>query len=211
MSIADMRKSYGQRSLERADLADDPVEQFRRWLSEAVDEGMIEPNAASLATADTAGRVSVRMVLLKDVSEAGFSFFTNLQSRKGRDLAENPSTALCFWWDQLERQVRIEGRAEVMSREESAAYFEQRPYASQLGAWASYQSQPIEHRDILERRFDALRDRYPEGRVPLPDFWGGYRIRPEALEFWQGRSSRLHDRFRYFRDGASWMVERLSP
>lgn len=211
MSIADMRKSYGRRALERGDLADDPVAQFRRWLGEAVDEGMIEPNAASLATADAAGRVSARMVLLKDVSEEGFSFFTNLQSRKGRDLAENPAAALCFWWDRLERQVRVEGRAEPMSREESAAYFEQRPYASQLGAWASYQSQPIESRRVLERRFEELRERYPEGGVPLPDFWGGYRILPATLEFWQGRSGRLHDRFRYRRQADGWAIERLSP
>lgn len=211
MSIADMRQSYGRRTLDRTDLSDDPIDQFAAWLDEAVRAGMIEPNAASLATADARGRVSVRMVLLKDVREAGFVFFTNSQSRKGLDLAENPSAALCFWWDRLERQVRIEGEATPISREASAAYFAKRPYGSQLGAWASYQSQPIEHRDVLEKRYAELEARYGEGEVPLPDFWGGYLIDAAAIEFWQGRAGRLHDRFRYCREDATWTVERLSP
>lgn len=211
MSIADMRQSYGRETLDRTDLGADPVAQFAAWLDEAVAAQQIEPNAASLATADASGRVSARMVLLKDVRENGFVFFTNHQSRKGRDLAENPRAALCFWWDRLERQVRIEGVAERISREESAAYFAQRPYASQLGAWASYQSQPIAERDVLDARFASLRVRWPEGTVPLPDFWGGYRIEPDAIEFWQGRQGRLHDRFRYRRDGSEWRIDRLAP
>lgn len=211
MSIADMRQSYGRRELDRADLSDDPFTQFVAWLDEAVAAGMIEPNAASLATADADGGVSARMVLLKDVRTDGFVFFTNSQSRKGRDLAENRSAALCFWWDRLERQVRIEGDAAPISREASAAYFAKRPYASQLGAWASYQSQPIESRALLEERFAELQERYAEGEVPLPDFWGGYRIEPASIEFWQGRAGRLHDRFVYRRDRDRWTISRLSP
>ena len=206
-----MRRSYGRRALERDDLADDPVDQFATWLGDAVDAGSIEPNAAALATADGAGRVSVRMVLLKDVHANGFVFYTNVQSRKAGDMAENPRAALCFWWDRLERQVRVEGATERVPRAEAEAYFARRPYASQLGAWASRQSQPIPDRGMLEETFARLGERFPEGAVPLPDFWGGYRLEPDAVEFWQGREGRLHDRFRYRRHDDGWRVERLSP
>ena len=211
MSIADMRTSYGRRSLEPSELSGDPLEQFRTWLDEAVAAEQIEANAAALGTADGRGRVAVRMVLLKDIRPEGFVFYTNYQSRKGRDLDENPHASLCFWWDRLERQVRIDGRASKLSRDDAAAYFAQRPYPSQLGAWASYQSQPIERREVLETRFDELAERYPQGDVPVPDFWGGYVIEPDEIEFWQGRAGRLHDRFRYHRDRGTWTIERLSP
>lgn len=211
MSIADMRQPYGQRTLDRSELSDDPHEQFRVWLQEAVAAGQLEANAAALGTADAHGRVGVRMVLLKEVRDDGFVFYTNFQSRKGRDLAENPHASLCFWWDRLERQVRIDGRARKLPRADAAAYFAQRPYPSQLAAWASYQSQPIEGRGVLETRFEELAERYPRGAVPVPDYWGGYLIEPDEIEFWQGRAGRLHDRFRFRRARGAWDVERLSP
>lgn len=212
MSLADLRKSYGQGALEPADLDPDPIRQFQRWLEQALASGMLEPSAMNLATADALGRPSARMVLLKGVGADGFVFYSNYASRKGRELAVNPYAALTFYWDALERQVRVEGRVSRLSREASERYFHSRPRGSQLAAAASAQSEPLESREVLEARLRELEQRYPEGApIPLPEAWGGYRLAPEALEFWQGRPSRLHDRFRYTREGSAWRLERLSP
>ena len=212
MALEDIRKPYRHGTLDVGDLDPDPIRQFLAWLEDAVAADMLEPNAAALATADASGRTSVRMMLLKGVDPHGFRFFTNYQSRKATDLASNPQAALCFWWDRLERQVRVEGRVTKLSPEASLNYFSKRPRGSQLGAWASPQSQPIPDRATLEQRVAELEREHPEGNLPLPDFWGGYLLTPDRLEFWQGRESRIHDRFRYEkkeRDG--WNVERLAP
>ena len=212
MGYEEMRRPYGYGRLERDDLDDDPTATLGRWLADAAGADQIEPNAMSLATVGPDGRPSSRMVLLKGLDDRGLVFFTNHGSRKGRDLAANPVAAATFWWDRLQRQVRVEGRVERLDDEESRAYFASRPYGSRLGAWASPQSEPIEARDVLEARVAELRARHPEGSdVPKPPFWGGYRIVPDRVELWQGREDRLHDRFAYeLRDGA-WRVTRLAP
>jgi len=212
MDISDLRREYEQGGLSEADLAADPVVQFRVWFAQALAVDPRDANAMTLATADREGRPSARIVLLKGVDERGFVFFTNYESRKGRDLAENPEAALVFFWPLLDRQVRVEGRVERTSREESAAYFRSRPLKARLGAWASRQSRVLEEREELEREVAQAEERFADGEVPLPDFWGGYRLVPAAVELWQGRPSRLHDRFRYERSPAGgWRVERLSP
>ena len=212
MALEDIRKPYRHGTLDVGDLDPDPIRQFLAWLEDAVAADMLEPNAAALATADASGRTSVRMMLLKGVDPHGFRFFTNYQSRKATDLASNPQAALCFWWDRLERQVRVEGRVTKLSPEASLSYFSKRPRGSQLGAWASPQSQPIPNRATLEQRVAELERGHPEGNLPLPDFWGGYLLTPDRLEFWQGRESRIHDRFRYEKkERDRWNVERLAP
>jgi pyridoxamine 5'-phosphate oxidase len=211
MDLSRLRKSYFRGVLERDRLEPDPVKQFERWFAEALSAGLVEPSAMALATADADGRPSVRMVLLKEVSQAGFVFYTNYQSRKARELAMNPFAALCFYWEALERQVRIEGEVEKLPEALSDAYFQSRPRGSQLGAWASPQSQMMASRAELEARLRALEAEYAERPVPRPPFWGGYLLRPTALEFWQGRENRLHDRFRYTREDAGWRLERLAP
>ena len=206
------RWEHQDRPLRRRDLAEDPLEQFLRWYREAEEANLRYPNAMAVATATADGKPSVRMVLLRQVDERGFVFYTNLESRKGREIAENPRAALLFYWEPLERQVRIEGRVELGSPEEADEYFATRPYGSQVSAWASRQSEPIASRAELERRHEEFAARYPEGAVPRPPYWGGYRVVPDAYEFWQGRADRLHDRFRYERrpDG-SWTIVRLQP
>lgn len=212
MGLPDMRTPYRRGRLERSDLETDPVATLRHWLADAAGAGLREPNAMTLATADEQGRPSARLVLLKGISERGLAFYTNHGSRKARDLARNPFAAVSFWWEVLERQVRVEGAVERLTEAESRAYFESRPYGSRLGAWASEQSEPIASRAVLEERVQRLRERWPEGsEVPKPPFWGGYLLRPERAEFWQGREDRLHDRFAYERDGGAWLVMRLSP
>jgi pyridoxamine 5'-phosphate oxidase len=211
MSIADLRREYARARLDEADVSHDPVVEFARWFAEARDAEVHEPNAMSLATATADGIPSVRIVLLKDFDERGFVFFTDYRSQKGRELEENPRAALAFYWGELERQVRIAGPVTRTSPEESAAYFATRPLGSRLGAWISHQSRVIPSRLVLEEALRTVEARFGDGAVPLPEHWGGYRLRPTALEFWQGRPSRLHDRIRYLRQADGWRVERLSP
>ncbi|HKV10547.1 MAG TPA: pyridoxamine 5'-phosphate oxidase [Thermoanaerobaculia bacterium] len=212
MNVADIRREYERTGLSEEDLAPDPVEQFGRWLTVAMEVDPQEFTAMTLATADREGRPSARIVLLKGYDERGFVFYTNYESRKGRDLAENPYAALVFYWASLDRQVRIEGTIEKTSREESEAYFHSRPIGAQIGAWASRQSHPLAHREDLERAVHALEEDFGDGPVPLPASWGGYRVVPELFEFWQGRRSRLHDRLCYVRlPEGGWQIERLFP
>jgi pyridoxamine 5'-phosphate oxidase len=207
---ADLRREYVRDALLESEASADPIEQFRRWFADARQATIREPNAMTLATVDAAGAPAARVVLLKGFDDRGFTFFTNYVSRKGRELAGNPRAALCFFWDALERQVRIEGTVEQVDRAETEAYFASRPRGSQLGAWVSRQSEEVT-RDALERELAALMKRFGDGPIPAPDFWGGYRVVPTSIEFWQGRPSRLHDRLQYVRVGGSWTRRRLSP
>jgi pyridoxamine 5'-phosphate oxidase len=197
--------------MDARDLDSDPLKQFERWFAEARGEGLAAPEGMALATATPDGRPSVRMVLLKDAGEQGFDFFTHYDSRKGGELAANPHAALLFHWQPLGRQVRVEGPVARIATEESEAYFVTRPLESRLAAWASPQSRPLESRDDLERRFAEAKERFPGTEVPRPPHWGGYRLEPDAYEFWQHGDDRLHDRVRYTRDGAAWRRERLAP
>lgn len=201
------------RTLDESDLIDDPIELFRRWFDEAARAGMPQVNAMTLATVDGDGRPSARTVLLKGVDDRGFQFFTNYESRKAAELEANPNAALVFLWIPLERQVRVTGAVARLTPEESDAYFATRPRGSQVGAWASQQSQPLASRDELEQRWQRLEDQYGHDPVPRPDHWGGYLVTPREIEFWQGRENRLHDRFAYTRaaDGHGWERTRLQP
>ena len=209
MSVSDLRQSYEKGVLLESEAARSPLDQFSRWFDEAVAAKVPEPNAMTLATVDARGRPSARIVLVKGFDERGFTFFTNYESRKGLDLQAEPRASLLFFWQPLERQVRIEGVVEKVPAEESDAYYHSRPAGSRIGAWASRQSQPIT-REELEAREQEFRERYGDA-PPRPPHWGGYRLKPTAFEFWQGRPSRLHDRLRYVADGPAWKIERLSP
>src|SRR5436305_11052938 len=212
MKVSDVRREYALAGLSEEDLAADPVDQFRVWLAQAREAQPEDFTAMVLATADRDGRPAARVVLLKGLDERGFVFYTHYQSAKGRELAANPRAALVFYWSALERQVRIEGTVEKTTREESEAYFASRPRGSRLGAWASPQSRPLAGREELERRAEAAAERFADGDVPLPEDWGGFRVFPETVEFWQGRPSRLHDRLRYVRlPEGGWRIERLAP
>ncbi len=209
--VSDVRKSVTGRSLEREDLDDNALTQFERWFSEACEEVELEPNAMSLATVDDTGAPSSRTVLLKYFDETGFVFFTNFASRKSADIAVNDRVSMLFFWRELGRQIRIDGTAAKIPATESLKYFMTRPRGSQLGAWVSHQSSIITSRSLLEAKFDEIRRKFADKEVPLPSFWGGYRVMPTAIEFWQGRADRLHDRFLYTRADGGWDIERLAP
>jgi pyridoxamine 5'-phosphate oxidase len=212
MQLADLRKEYSQAGLNETDLAAEPVSQFQRWLEQALGAQLLEPYAMTLATTTPDGWPSARVVLLRGVDERGFTFFTNYDGRKGRELARNPRAALVFYWAELERQVRVEGTVERVTAAESDEYFRGRPLGSRLGAWASPQSQPIPNREMLETQWRKVEAEYASGEVPRPPNWGGYRVRHQMVEFWQGRRSRLHDRLRYRRaEGGGWTLDRLAP
>jgi pyridoxamine 5'-phosphate oxidase len=211
MDLSEFRKEYSDRGLRREDLATNPMVQFERWFQQAVELNLHEPNAMSLATVDPAGRPLLRTVLLKYFDTNGFVFFTNYQSRKAKHIAENPQVSLLFPWVILERQVIVQGRAEKISAAESLKYFASRPRESQLGAWVSDQSSVISSRKLLLQKLAEIKDKFAHGEIPLPSFWGGYRVVPETIEFWQGASARLHDRFFYEQKDGAWQIERLSP
>jgi len=210
-SIADIRKDYTLHSLNEENVAADPIDQFARWWNDALNSEIAEPNAMTLATSTKDGKPSARIVLLKGLDKNGFVFYTNYNSHKGTELAENPYAALTFFWKEIERQVRIEGAVEKVTAEESDTYFLSRPEGSRVGAWASPQSSVIENRDLLEENVERYKEEF-KNSIPRPPHWGGYRVMPFKIEFWQGRSNRLHDRLQYTKTAkGSWKVERLAP
>lgn len=209
--VEKIRRDYTQEALIKSAVEDSPVDQFRIWFEQALSADLLDANAMTLATATKEGAPSSRIVLLKGVDEDGFRFYTNYDSRKGRELKENPQAALCFYWPPLERQVRIEGKVQKLGRAESADYFRQRPRLSQLGAWTSQQSSTVDSRKELEAKFNETKKRFENQEVSLPDFWGGYLLEPVYMEFWQGRKGRLHDRICYEKADGSWNIFRLSP
>jgi pyridoxamine 5'-phosphate oxidase len=211
MKIADLRKNYTQAGLLESDILANPFEQFQLWFEQAVAADLLEPNAMTVATVTTEGRPSARIVLLKAVDDRGFVFYTNYNSQKGVELQNCPYAALVFLWGDLERQVRIEGKIEFVSESEATSYFHSRPTSSQLGAWASEQSTIIEDRSILEQKLQRLETEYHDREIPKPPHWGGVRVIPHEIEFWQGRPSRLHDRLRYRLVADKWQIERLAP
>ncbi len=211
LDYAGFRHEYIGRGLRRADLDPDPIKQFQNWFTAAFEAHILDANAMTLSTC-VDGQPSARVVLLKDFDERGFTFFTNYGSEKGQQLEKNPKAALVLYWMEVERQIRIEGEVEKTSHEESEKYFHSRPIGAQLGAWASHQSQVIDARRVLQARLEQMKQRFAEGQVPLPPHWGGFRVKPKRIEFWQGRPDRLHDRFRYTRQAdGSWRIDRLAP
>ena len=213
LKIDHIRRDYIKHSLDRDDLSDQPLDQFKKWFKDALDAQVIEPTVMCLSTVDADGRPSARIVLLKDVHEEGFTFYTNQESDKGKQIEQNPKVTLLFYWGELERQVRIKGVAEKIDDASATEYFQSRPKGSQIGAWASHQSEVIPGREVLQERVMELEKKYKKvEKLPKPRYWGGYLIRPQEFEFWQGRSSRLHDRFRYIQAGPdNWQIDRLSP
>ncbi|MBB5350101.1 pyridoxamine 5'-phosphate oxidase [Haloferula luteola] len=211
MDLSDFRREYSAKGLRREDLNADPIQQFEAWFQQAMALQVHEPNAMSLATVDARGMPLLRTVLLKYFDLSGFVFFTNYESRKAHQIAENPQVSLMFPWITLERQVIIQGRAEKIGAAESLRYFSSRPRDSQIGAWVSQQSSVISSRKLLMQKLDELKRKFSDGEIPLPSFWGGFRVVPETVEFWQGGPARLHDRFLYQKQATGWEIERLSP
>ncbi len=210
VDLTELRNKFRKSGLSRSDLDDDPVKQFSLWFTEAIDSGIVEPTAMSLATSDES-EIGLRTVLLKYFDDKGFVFYTNYESKKSRQIEKRPEAAILFPWVALDRQIKIIGGVEKVSSLESIKYFATRPKDSQIGAWASKQSTTISSRDILQNQFESMKRKFSSGEVPLPNFWGGYRVIPRTIEFWQGRESRLHDRFIYRRIEDSWTISRLSP
>jgi pyridoxamine 5'-phosphate oxidase len=210
-SVADIRKDYMLASFDEKDALANPIEQFTHWWNDAINSNIDEVNAMTLATVTPKGTPTARIVLLKGYDENGFVFFTNYLSDKGKELANNPTAALVFFWKELERQIRIEGTVEKVSNEENDAYFNSRPAGSKIGAWASHQSAVIEYRQVIEQNVQKYTEIFDTENIPRPDHWGGYKVTPHLIEFWQGRSSRLHDRIQYRKDEQEWIKERLSP
>ena len=212
LNIQDIRRKYPRHSLDVKDVDPDPFKQFQIWFQEAIESKVPEPNAMNLATVGADGKPNSRVVLLKDFGADYFSFYTNHESNKGKEIEANPNISVNFFWIELERQVRIDGIAEKLSREEAEKYFQVRPYMSKIGAHASNQSEVVESRDYLDKKFKSLLEKFPEGEdVPMPDYWGGYKVTPNFFEFWQGRRSRLHDRITYTLHDSNWDIKRLSP
>ncbi len=211
MNLADLRRDYIKDGLLESDVDPNPFKQFSVWFDQATKSGILEPNAMSHATVDPQGQPSIRIVLLKGVDERGFVFFTNYGSRKGKDMESNPKSALLFFWGELERQVRIEGVIEKIDEAQSKAYFDSRPEGSRIGAWSSDQSEVVPSRDYLEHRFAENTALYAGKQIPMPAYWGGYRLVPHTFEFWQGRGSRMHDRIRFRHIDGNWIIDRLSP
>ena len=210
MDIAGIRRDYKLKQLDKTDVSQDPLVQFKAWFKEALDAKVMEPNAMNLSTIKVSGKPSSRIVLLKDIEENGFVFYTNYESNKGQQLAHEPFAALCFFWPELERQIRIEGKITKVSSAVSDEYFQSRPYESRIGAWVSPQSQIISDRNILEKTFQLVKEKYNKV-VPRPAHWGGYILMPDSMEFWQGRESRLHDRMMYENKNNIWELNRLAP
>ena len=209
--IANLRREWSSKKLDESNVSSNPFGQFSEWMREAIDAEILDPNAMTLATADKNGVPSARIVLLKSIDEKGLVFYTNYESKKGKELAENPKASVVFFWKELERQLRIVGAVERISKKESKEYFLTRPYESQIGALVSKQSSEIKNRKSLEEKFEEIKNKYPENKVPLPEFWGGFRIVPDRFEFWQGRPNRLHDRIAYLKEKGKWKIVRLSP
>ena len=212
LDLENLRREYTKGGLEREQLNENPIEQFKLWMQQTIDAKIPDPNAMTIATVDASGQPSQRIVLLKHLDEKGFVFYTNLQSRKAQELKQNPKISLHFPWYFLERQVKVCGVVESLSAAEVLKYFVTRPRDSQLGAWASHQSRPISSRALLIQQFESMKNKFSKGEIPLPDFWGGFRVKPHQIEFWQGRENRLHDRFEYqLQQNNSWSIERLEP
>lgn len=212
LDLQSLRTEYTKGGLERDDLHENPIEQFKRWMQQTIDAQLPDPNAMTIATVDENGQPSQRIVLLKNLDDRGFVFYTNLRSRKAQELKQNPKVSLHFPWYFLERQVKVCGVAEQLSSTEVLKYFVTRPRDSQLGAWASQQSRPISSRALLMQQFESMKNKFAKGEIPVPDFWGGFRVKPHQIEFWQGGEARLHDRFEYnLQADNSWTIQRLEP